>query len=291
MVSLELISKLKKSSLALGLTKKDKPEPIVLAGSAFMISNDGFFVSAAHVSESIFTMAKKLKSEGTEVDVRVFFNEIKGKHARFVGVKVGLGYEIKKIEFTADDGETILVDADIYVARVLGKDKFSFLEFNKPTKINVFDSILMCGYPMISESIVLYSEEHVRWSPVLQKGIISSLLPIDESEKPYGIQTDIIGTGGSSGSPIINANTGDVLGIAQKVLTAEINNAQNKAKIGLTYGVSNFFVADAITDMIAEIKKEIDENGNPKKGVITDEKITHTKKDYHLSQVYADKNQ
>ena len=290
MVSPELISNLKKSSLAFGLTKKDNPKPIFLAGSAFMISNDGFFVSAAHVSESIFAMAKKLKSEGTDVDIRVFFNEIKGEHARFVGVKIGLGYEIDKIEFTRDD-ETILVDADVYVARVLGKDKFSFLEFNKPTKINVFDSILMCGYPMISESIVLYSEENTRWSPVLQKGIISSLLPVDESEKPYGIQTDIIGTGGSSGSPIVNANTGDVLGIAQKVLTAEINNTRNKAKIGLTYGVSNFFVADTITDIIAEIKKEIDENGNPKKGLIPDEKITHTKEDYHLSRVYADKNQ
>ncbi len=245
MVSNELISNLKKSSLAFGLTKKDNPKPIFLAGSAFMISNDGFFVSAAHVSESIFAMAKKLKSEGTEVDIRVFFNEIKGEHARFVGVKVGLGYEINKIDLTKDD-ETILVDADIYVARVLGKDKFSFLEFNKPTKINVFDSILMCGYPMISESIVLYSEEHVRWSPVLQKGIISSLLPIDESEKPYGIQTDIIGTGGSSGSPIINANTGDVLGIAQKVLLAEINNVQNKAKIG--FGLSFFVKPNAKED-------------------------------------------
>jgi len=289
MVTPELISNLKKSSLAFGLTKKDNPRPIFLAGSAFMISNDGFFVSAAHVSESIFTMVKKLKSEGIDVDVRVFFNEIK-EQARFVGVKVGLGYEINKIELAKDD-ETILLDTDIYVARVLGKDKFSFLEFNKPTKINVFDSILMCGYPMISESIVLYSEENTRWSPILQKGIISSLLPVDESEKPYGIQTDIIGTSGSSGSPIVNANTGVVLGIAQKVLTAEINNTRNKAKIGLTYGVSNFFVADAITDIIDKIKKETDENGNPKKGMIPDEKITHTTEDYHLSRVYADKNQ
>ena len=59
----------------------------------------------------------------------------------------------------------------IFVAWLLVFTIIHFLEFNKPTKINVYDSILMCGYPMISESIILNSADSIRWSPVLQKGI------------------------------------------------------------------------------------------------------------------------
>jgi len=38
-------------------------------------------------------------------------------------------------------------------------------------------------------------------------------MPLNESSKPYGIITDIIGTGGSSGSPIVAAKTGEVIAI------------------------------------------------------------------------------
>ena len=41
-------------------------------------------------------------------------------------------------------------------------------------------------------------------------------MPLNESSKPYGIITDIIGTGGSSGSPIVAAKTGEVIAIEQR---------------------------------------------------------------------------
>lgn len=250
-----------------------------------MISNDGFFVSAAHVSKSIFELANQYKKNGIEVDVRIFLNKIKKESTDFVAIKTGLGYEIPSMELSKD-GEVFKIDTDLYVGRVRGNDTYSFLNFEEVTKIKILDPILMCGYPMISESIVTKSESRSRFSPIIQPGIISSLLPVDESQNPYGIQTDIIGTGGSSGSPIINAETGIVLGIAQKVLTVEVNGIQNKAKIGLTYGVSNFFVVDTIKDIRTSIKTEIDEEGNPKKGIRSGESVTLTKENVHISKAY-----
>jgi len=285
MVDAKIISNLKKSCLAFGLTKKNTAEPLVLAGSGFVISEDGFFVSAAHVSKSIFDMAKMYKQRGTEVDVRVFLNEFTKDKSRLIAIKVGLGYEIPTVEFTRKD-EKIKINADIYIGRIRGNNKFSFLKFDQVTKIKVLDSVLMCGYPMVSESIVMKSEDSNRWSPVLQPGIISSLLPVDEALKPYGIQTDIIGTGGSSGSPIISADTGIVLGIAQKVLRAEINGIPNMAKIGLTYGVSNFFIADGIKDIIDSIKADSDSTGKPKTTLVSGEPISISKEDYHFSKAY-----
>ena len=36
---------------------------------------------------------------------------------------------------------------------------------------------------------------------------------------PWGIQTDIVAIGGSSGSPIIDPNDGEVIGMAQQVIS------------------------------------------------------------------------
>lgn len=288
MVSTEIISNLKKSSLALGLTKKGTANPILLAGSGFMIDEDGFFVSAAHVSNSVYTITEKLKKNGTDVDVRIFISQARKDHSEFVSIKVGLGYELRTMEFTKEDTK-IVVDSDIYVGRVLGNEKYPFLKFDEPTKIQILDPVIMCGYPSTSSSINLHSDDNTRWSPIIQPGIISSLLPIDESQNPYGIQTDIIGTAGSSGSAIINADTGVVLGIAQKILPAEISIPEQTAKIGLTYGISNYFAADAINQVITQIKSEIDEKGNPKTKITTNQPFTFSTENYDLSDVYKNK--
>jgi hypothetical protein len=77
-------------------------------------------------------------------------------------------------------------------------------------------------------------------------------MPTDFTANPYAMQTDIVGTGGSSGSPIINLKNGKVIGIAQQVLESgvEINMIHRKngkteklqafgsSNLGLVYGIS-----------------------------------------------------
>jgi hypothetical protein len=81
-------------------------------------------------------------------------------------------------------------------------------------------------------------------------------MPYDDADIPYGIQTDIIGTGGSSGSPIVNMN-GELLGIAQRVLPAEVMKSGSEsqegdegevtAKIGITYGLVNHYFPEMLS--------------------------------------------
>ena len=97
-----------------------------------------------------------------------------------------------------------------------------------------------------------------RFSPVMQFGHIAALMPSDES-LPYGIQTDIPSTGGSSGSPIVSIETGEVVGLAQNIILtyAAVNvpvKAQKRvrmpdrldgfAHIGIVYGDSFHRLAD-----------------------------------------------
>ena len=52
-----------------------------------------------------------------------------------------------------------------------------------------------------------------RFNPLIQHGRISGLMPIDEESLPDGFFTDIIGTSGSSGSPITDTE-GKIIGVA-----------------------------------------------------------------------------
>ena len=89
----------------------------------------------------------------------------------------------------------------------------------------------------------------------MQFGRIVGLLPTDNAPGPSGIQTDIIATGGSSGSPIIDLDSGEGTCNCSKLLPAEIfGNAairrkdnpevidegiiNGMSKIGLVYGRS-----------------------------------------------------
>lgn len=81
----------------------------------------------------------------------------------------------------------------------------------------------------------------LRFSPIIQVGRIAGFMPTDTAAIPYGLQTDIIGTGGSSGSPIVDTS----VGIAQQVIQAGVvvNSSPKKTfvevNMGLVYGLSN----------------------------------------------------
>jgi hypothetical protein len=47
----------------------------------------------------------------------------------------------------------------------------------------------------------LRNEEHsgIKLQPVIQRGLVSEVLPINNCNYPYGVQTNIVGTGSSSG--------------------------------------------------------------------------------------------
>jgi len=57
------------------------------------------------------------------------------------------------------------------------------------------------------------------------------------------------------------------LGIAQKVIPAGVNVKVNQrsasAKIGLMWGMSNYFIVEPISEMLKILKSEFDEKGRP----------------------------
>ena len=121
----------------------------------------------------------------------------------------------------------------------------------------------------------------------MQFGVIAGLLPTDNTQNPYGIQTDIIGTGGSSGSPIIDLNSGEVIAIAQNVLLTiaggdavfqrkgnpELLEGKFYAtqKIGLVYGTSHHMLYGVPEGVKAELEERKPFRHAPKISVFQDE--------------------
>ena len=175
-------------------------------------------------------------------------------------------------------GFTGSVDLDIGIGK-LDRHSGNFLHIKEPTKLKLYDEIAMCGYPSGRVSLVLYRNKHedgmgIHLRPIIQFGRIAGLMPYDDSNNPWGIQTDVVAMGGSSGSPIMDPSSGEVIGMAQQVIatmtTVDKDGMPSNlyeltkgplygiAPIGLAYGVTN-----QILSPLPNISKNYFEKGLP----------------------------
>lgn len=270
MANKTIIPHLKSCIVGLGLTYKDKPDPICINGTGFFIDTDGYFVTADHVADGMQKIRNEYHEQGIELDFRGFwYDNIDEKHGQLLAMKIEHGRSIHTN--IPELSDSIPEHQDLMIGKISGTQKFPFLHFDKATKIDVFDEVFMCGFPGGDESLrphdPLYGH---RMSPILQHGRIASLLPVDYSQNPFGIQTDIVATGGSSGSPIVDAETEQVLGIAQQVIPSLVTKLKQKdprviggVALGLTWGISNYFFTDPINKILKILKSEFDKKGRP----------------------------
>jgi len=126
------------------------------------------------------------------------------------------------------------------------KKVFPYLEIKPPQKLELYQDIAMCGYPAGTQTLNFIPSNYrgMRMNPMIHFGKIVGFIPIDETPDPNAVQTDIISTGGSSGSPIIALDTYEVIGLAQQVIGASVVGDKPSpitytAKIGPVYGVTN----------------------------------------------------
>lgn len=246
----EAIKDVKKSIVAIGLVDSKLKIKNIL-GTGIVVDKKGIILSANHVFKDCKTTKEWYSiKEKISTDLAVFRPIYENNEFYFD--KALIETEIQEVIYPGENS-TPLFDLDLGYAKMKKPfEDISVLPINPPEKLEPLNAIGMCGFPA-GEHTLDVSGEHIglRYSPTVQLGRIGSLLPFDDAEKPYGIQTDIIGVGGSSGSPLIDPATGYVIGLAQKVLPADVtvytkNFSENKtykgfgsATIGQVYGISN----------------------------------------------------
>ncbi len=270
-----LLKRVKASTVAIGLLNKDTKDVIATFGTGFFIG-DKYIVSSAHVFSQCLNYnslykEKKNSFEGIYSALRVIR---RGQKLDLDIYRINESIRLPPVKEAA--GFNGSIDLDIGLGK-LDRTSDSFLPIKEPGRLELYQDIAMCGYPSGRLSLILYRNEDgvgMHLNPIIQFGHIAGLMPYDESSTPWGIQTDIVAIGGSSGSPIIDPSDGEVIGMAQQVISTMTTVYKEGmptnlykltkgplygvAPLGLAYGVSNI-----ILSLLPNISKNYFERGHP----------------------------
>jgi hypothetical protein len=258
MVNSDVFSAVKTATVAIGLANRDTGDILCSVGTGFFIGGE-YIVSSAHVFSQCIKYNTYYKEKGKGIEgVYSAFNVTSGGD-RLQSNTYNIESAVRLPALKEAAGFTGSLDLDLGIGK-LDHRSDNFLHIRQPSSLKLYEEIAMCGYPSGRISLILYKNNHedaigIQLSPVIQFGRIAGLFPTDDNPNPWGIQTDIIAMGGSSGSPIVDPNNGEVLGMAQDVIATmttvdkygmppslyELTKGPlyGIAPIGLTYGVSN----------------------------------------------------
>lgn len=277
MINADKFNVVKDATVAIGLANKDTKDVISSFGTGFFIGGE-YIVTSAHIFNQCikYNAQYKEKNNGMEGIYSAFNITTKDNQ-----IELNTYHIIKAIRLPPVKevkGFTGSVDLDIGIGK-LDCHSDNFLHIKKPTQLKLYDEIVICGYPSGRISLVLYRNKHedgmgIQLRPIIQYGRVAGLMPDDYSNNPWGIQTDIIAMGGTSGSPIIDPSTGEVIGMAQQVIATMTtvdkegmpSNLYELTK-GPLYGIAPIGLAFGVTNQILSplpnISKNYFENGLP----------------------------
>lgn len=261
MIEADKLKGIKSATVAIGLSNKDTNEVISSFGTGFFIGGK-YIVSSAHVFSQCLnynTLYKK-KNNGLEGMYSAFCVTATADQLDLNTYHIDESIRLPPVKEVA--GFTGSIDLDIGVGK-LDRPSDNFLTIKEPCRLELYDEIVICGYPSGRLSLILYKNgdgEGIRLSPIIQSGHIAGLMPHDESPRPWGIQTDIVSVGGCSGSPILDPSSSEVIGMAQHVIATMTtvdkegmpSNLYELTK-GPLYGVAPIGLAYGVTSQILSL--------------------------------------
>jgi V8-like Glu-specific endopeptidase len=275
MINTDKFNVVKDATVAIGLANKDTKDVISSFGTGFFIGGE-YIVTSAHIFNQCikYNAQYKEKNNGMEGIYSAFNITTKDNQLELNTYHIIKAIRLPPVKEVK--GFTGSVDLDIGIGK-LDCHSDNFLNIKKPTQLKLYDEIVICGYPSGRISLVLYRNKHedgmgIQLRPIIQYGRVAGLMPDDDSNNPWGIQTDIIAMGGSSGSPIIDPSSGEVIGMAQQVIATMTtvdkegmpSNLYELTK-GPLYGIAPIGLAFGVTNQILSplpnISKNYFENG------------------------------
>lgn len=202
-------SKIKSAIVAVVAKVSPQPHFPSIIGTGFIAREDGLIFTCDHIIRAIEKLPRKRGAPKEEWPANVLiFHNVPNKGMALVSM------DIKGVVQTAlfkpkgnYYGEDI-PDIGIIKVNYTGLPK---MEIKSELNLSEGEIVAVSGFPMGEDVLIAPGWLH-QISPTLQTGVISAILPIP-CKSPHAFLIDIMCKGGSSGSPIFNIESGEVLGM------------------------------------------------------------------------------
>lgn len=223
----DTIEKVKPSVVAIGTFQKTRRPPAIFRGTGFVIGNGLHVVTNAHVLP-----------EKVDADKREFVAIFTGK---------GQTPDIREATKVAEDP-----DHDLAVLKITG-EPLSALKLGESTRVREGEYYALTGFP-IGMVLGLHAVTHRAMIAAITPIAIPQLSAQQIDKKvlarlisPYNIfQLDATAYPGNSGSPLYDIQTGQVIGIVNKVFVQSSKESAIEKPSGISYAVQISHLKDLL---------------------------------------------
>lgn len=206
-----------------------------ILGSGFIVSSDGIIVTANHVVQNN-NQFKSIVNEKGETNIEIEFRE--NIHCKFANDDI---YQVRVLsEKELKNNVNIPLFFDYAILEIVNpKSEFNFLTFGKYNSVYVGQTVLFAGFPFAKPNLTIHK------GMVSAKYLDKSLVSTDSLVK--WIQIDGSVNKGNSGGPVIEIETGNVIGIINTRMVGISKNlfylknkldSINKSGTGIIYNKS-----------------------------------------------------
>jgi S1-C subfamily serine protease len=224
----DVVANIRRAVVGMGLLADEHdPLSVVIMGTGFLVHPDGWIMTNRHVAQLFMAERDRRVGVRNALARAVLFvdaagREIPGKGTAAVGGFGAIPCPIVEVAMppVAPDAAPHYESApDLAVCRihiqgldVMGVPRPPHLELGNSQNVRAGDEIGILGFPL---GLTLTGEETSlrQMTPITQKGVIAAVLPFGNAANPHAFQLDMNINGGSSGSPLFLAETGEVVGV------------------------------------------------------------------------------
>jgi S1-C subfamily serine protease len=202
------------------------PLSVVILGTGFMVHEDGWIMTNRHVAEMFMGERDGQVGVRNALARAVLFIDAAGRAIPGQGVAVaGCGavpcpiIEVAMPPGPPDGAPHYESAPDLAVCRIdleglgrMGVRRPRSLTMGNSQEIRAGDEIGILGFPL---GLTIKDQEETlhQMTAIAQRGVIAAVLPYGGIPNPHAFQLDMNINGGSSGSPLFKAETGEVVGV------------------------------------------------------------------------------